>query len=115
MSVTARCTCIHCWLPTIFDGACVCEICLQAYRYRQGRFDRRKPPLPVGARCAYCGQPATGWDHVKAKFFLGSDGPANLVPACTQCNNQHGGETRITANRMSREGAILVHVLRHVV
>lgn len=39
-----------------------------------------------GARCAYCGVPATEVDHVIALANGGPNTRANLAPACRPCN-----------------------------
>jgi 5-methylcytosine-specific restriction endonuclease McrA len=39
-----------------------------------------------GNRCWMCGDPATCVDHVKPLSKGGSNWPANLRPACTDCN-----------------------------
>jgi hypothetical protein len=51
---------------------------------------------PADLRCAYCGNTATEWDHLRplvAKLrptgFISEI--ANLVPACAKCNQSKGG------------------------
>lgn len=50
----------------------------------------------VGEPCAYCGQPATVFDHVipkrVAEFF---DAGWNLVPACRSCNEAKRDDIKI--------------------
>lgn len=48
------------------------------------------PKLPPSSRCNYCGQPATGWDHLIPKAKGGTDDPSNLIPACGGCNAAKG-------------------------
>ena len=48
-------------------------------------------------RCAYCGDPATEWDHlrpiVRGKRPTGYVSEiANLVPACSKCNQSKSGQ-----------------------
>ncbi len=43
-------------------------------------------PVPDSAACAYCGDPATSWDHVRPIAWGGEDEPHNMVPACWPCN-----------------------------
>jgi len=38
-------------------------------------------------RCAYCGAPATTWDHIKPISKGGQTIPGNIVPACQSCNS----------------------------
>jgi len=38
-------------------------------------------------RCAYCGAPATTWDHIKPVSQGGETTPGNIVPACQSCNS----------------------------
>uniref|UniRef100_A0A6M3LD53 Putative homing endonuclease n=1 Tax=viral metagenome TaxID=1070528 RepID=A0A6M3LD53_9ZZZZ len=40
-----------------------------------------------GGKCAYCGQPATGWDHIVPVAHGGQTTPGNVVPACSSCNS----------------------------
>jgi hypothetical protein len=52
---------------------------------------------PDEVRCAYCGAPATDWDHlrplVKSKRPTGySNHIRNLVPACGPCNQSKGAQ-----------------------
>lgn len=51
---------------------------------------------PATVRCAYCGDPATEWDHlrplVKGQRPTGHVSEiANLVPACGKCNQSKSG------------------------
>ena len=46
------------------------------------------PQLMRGSRCLYCGDLASGWDHVRPVRWGGSDDPDNLVPACWTCNRR---------------------------
>lgn len=52
--------------------------------------------IPDDVRCAYCGDPATEWDHLnpivsgkKPTGFISEI--HNLVPACGKCNQSKGG------------------------
>lgn len=38
-------------------------------------------------KCAYCGKPATAFDHVAPVISGGETVPGNIVPACTSCNS----------------------------
>ncbi|MBI2154811.1 MAG: HNH endonuclease [Candidatus Rokubacteria bacterium] len=38
-------------------------------------------------KCAYCGNPATTWDHVVPVIRGGRTTPSNVVPACSSCNS----------------------------
>lgn len=51
------------------------------------------PKLPLGASCAYCGQPAIGWDHIVPRSRGGSNTPENLAPACRKCNSSKSNRT----------------------
>lgn len=55
--------------------------------------ERTKPSvLKPGARCHYCGAPATTVDHrVPVSKRGASHDRANLVPACFDCNASKGG------------------------
>ena len=51
---------------------------------------------PTNVRCAYCGDKATEWDHLRPLVakrrptgFISEI--ANLVPACGKCNQSKGG------------------------
>jgi 5-methylcytosine-specific restriction endonuclease McrA len=37
--------------------------------------------------CAYCGAPATTWDHIVPVSKGGKTEPGNIVPACLSCNS----------------------------
>lgn len=41
-----------------------------------------------GDACAYCGQPATGMDHVIPLSRGGANSANNVVPCCLRCNGQ---------------------------
>jgi hypothetical protein len=52
---------------------------------------------PSDVRCAYCGDPATEWDHLRPLVlqrrptgFISEI--ANLVPACNKCNQSKGNK-----------------------
>lgn len=47
----------------------------------------RRIVLRAGARCAYCGDPATSIDHVWPRKRGGTNDLFNLVPACKPCNS----------------------------
>lgn len=52
---------------------------------------------PIDVRCAYCGSPATDWDHlrplVRGKRPTGyANDVRNLVPACGPCNQSKSGQ-----------------------
>lgn len=38
-------------------------------------------------KCAYCGKPATSWDHIEPVSKGGDTTPGNVVPACLTCNS----------------------------
>lgn len=46
-----------------------------------------------GGMCRFCGEPATCTDHRIPLARGGSHFPANLVPACTSCNNRKHDKT----------------------
>ena len=46
------------------------------------------PSISTGARCSYCGDRASGWDHVVPVRWGGTDDSSNLVPACWPCNKR---------------------------
>ena len=41
-----------------------------------------------GQTCVYCGEDATGYDHIIPKTNGGTDDKENLVPCCPDCNRQ---------------------------
>lgn len=41
-------------------------------------------------RCAYCGQPFDGMDHIIPIAMGGGTTPANVVPCCIPCNQTKG-------------------------
>jgi len=41
-----------------------------------------------GGECAYCGAPATTWDHIIPVAGGGRTEPNNIVPACMSCNSR---------------------------
>lgn len=52
---------------------------------------------PSDVRCAYCGDPATEWDHLRPLVFERRPTGyiseiANLVPACGKCNQSKGNK-----------------------
>ncbi len=52
---------------------------------------------PDDVRCAYCGAPSHGWDHLRPVVRQGQPTGyiteiANLVPACGKCNSSKGGQ-----------------------
>jgi len=58
-------------------------------------YDRRawRRSRPHGP-CAWCGGPATEWDHLVPIARGGSAlDPANLVPSCRACNRRRGAIT----------------------
>lgn len=52
--------------------------------------------LTPGARCHWCGKPATTVDHVHPVALGGTSHPDNLAPACATCNSSHGATVRTT-------------------
>jgi len=52
----------------------------QKYRYGQ--------KLEIGAICSYCGNKATGFDHIIAITKNGKDTKENKIPCCIDCNRQ---------------------------
>ena len=50
-----------------------------------------------GARCHWCGQPATHVDHLVARSEGGSDSPSNLVASCSSCNLKRGAAGGVPA------------------
>jgi len=58
---------------------------------RQRRYREKTAGLAGPNRlCAYCGEKATGADHVIPKTKGGGDGPHNTVAACGRCNVYKG-------------------------
>lgn len=61
---------------------------------RNQRFRRRL--LAISDRCAYCGWilrfNTSSIDHVRSRYWGGSDEPENLVLACRRCNRIKGDE-----------------------
>lgn len=47
-------------------------------------------PIPDNARCMYCGEVATTWDHVRPLAWGGADHPLNMMLACWPCNLSKG-------------------------
>lgn len=60
------------------------------------------PKLPEGAQCTYCGNVASGWDHVRPVRWGGTDNQSNLVPACWPCNNRKSDQ-HVDVWRMSKQ------------
>lgn len=106
------CHACNAWLPVsaVHRGLCrVHEREAARERYRTDlayRMERREhahsrkrniAPIPVtgqeyifeefGGLCAYCGSPATTWDHVLPVKRGGETLPWNIVPACSSCNS----------------------------
>ena len=61
-------------------------------QYVEGKAGAFYPPHAVPT-CVYCGKPAAHMDHVIPKSQGGTDGDANLVPACAKCNLSKGART----------------------
>jgi hypothetical protein len=40
--------------------------------------------------CVYCGNPATGLDHIHPSVKGGTDGWTNRAPACASCDSRKG-------------------------
>lgn len=68
------------------------------FRCRQRAHARKRDvaPIPIeglviwegyDGKCAYCGDPASTWDHVVAVANGGLTEPYNVVPACVRCNS----------------------------
>jgi predicted phage replisome organizer len=55
-------------------------------RERVGRYRERQKLLLSSGVCQYCGQPATGEDHIIPLARGGSDTEDNKVPCCIRCN-----------------------------
>ena len=51
-------------------------------RYRERKKDAQEPMT-----CQYCGEPATGYDHIIPRSKGGTDDDNNLVPCCPWCNS----------------------------
>ncbi len=51
----------------------------------------------VGHPCHYCGQPASGIDHVWPRSRGGDDHPNNRVRACGSCNSTKGNKSLLGA------------------
>lgn len=49
-----------------------------------------------GLVCAYCGDPASTFDHVYPRSKGGRDDPRNLVPVCRPCNSAKSGKSLTT-------------------
>lgn len=79
---------------------------------------------PSDVRCAYCGDPATEWDHlrplvIKRRPTGNISEIANLVPSCNKCNQSKGNkpwrEWIMNANaRRSPTGRKLIGVSERV-
>ena len=63
----------------------------------------RRQVLNEGAKCAYCGSPATQADHVTAYSRGGPTTLGNGVPACASCNASKGAKS-VTDWLLSRFG-----------
>lgn len=60
-----------------------------------------------GLVCAYCGDRATGYDHIIPVSKGGTDDPNNLVPCCPDCNREKNNRPLAdflnTSRKMKRE------------
>jgi 5-methylcytosine-specific restriction endonuclease McrA len=112
---SAWCRACQTWLPTdqIHQGLCRKHIneaarahyaSNEAHRVtrRQHAHSRKRNVMPMphegqqyraesfGGHCAYCGEPATTWDHVHPVAEGGDTTPDNILPACAPCNSSKG-------------------------
>jgi 5-methylcytosine-specific restriction endonuclease McrA len=55
---------------------------------------KRVALLSNGARCVYCGKPATTVDHVRALALGGTNEMSNLAPCCARCNYSRGARLK---------------------
>lgn len=64
---------------------------------RSAQYRRNVAPIPIegikvleekfNGKCAYCGKPATTYDHIVPVSKGGQTTPGNIVPACNSCNS----------------------------
>ena len=72
--------------------------------------DARDERKKLTGRCAYCGERATGIDHLIPRLADGPDSADNLVPACRSCNSSKGAQDVCVWAR--RHGFLPLDVLR---
>ena len=56
-------------------------------RKRVAAYRERQKEQMESEICQYCGQPATGYDHIVATARGGADDDSNKIPCCKECNN----------------------------
>ena len=78
------------------------------HRYRTAR----AAVLTPGARCHYCGAPATTVDAVVPAARGGQHTADNLVPACTSCNTSKGARLDPSASTTTTDHPTHTHNTR---
>jgi 5-methylcytosine-specific restriction endonuclease McrA len=70
--------------------------------YNTEYYKAREKELKPGAKCHWCGKPATETDHLKPRSKETENTRKNLVPSCSWCNRSRGGGQ----NRRRKESAL---------
>lgn len=76
----------------------------QRYRERQKQLKiERNLKLEEKSRCQYCGNEATGLDHIIPLTKGGTDTRDNVVPCCTECNRIKNNKSLVDFLNSNRE------------
>lgn len=75
----------------------------EATRQRVAKHREKQKALIGQSQCQYCGETATGYDHIVATARGGADTEENKVPCCAECNRIKNDKPLIDFLNFNRE------------